>query len=212
MTFLKQAAVPNLPLAPREYESDYQEQLNNVLRLYFNQLNTNLRILLGADGGQHLQLPYGNFYDTTDQSAASTTTAYAITLNSSSLSNGVSVQNSSQITVTQSGIYNVQFSVQLSNDDNAPQDIDIWFRVNGTDVDQSNTRFGLSQRKGVGDPYHTVGTVNLLLDLVANDYVQLMWRSSNTSARIEAYSAGTSPTRPAIPSVIVTVTFVSGVV
>ena len=211
MTFLKQAAVPNLPLAPREYESGYQEQLNNVLRLYFNQLNTNLRILLGADGGQHLQLPYGNFYNTTDQSAASTTTAYAITLNSSSLSNGVSVQNSSQITVTQSGIYNVQFSVQLSNDDNAPQDIDIWFRVNGTDVDQSNTRFGLSQRKGVGDPYHTVGTVNLLLDLVANDYVQLMWRSSNTSARIEAYSAGTSPTRPAIPSVIVTVTFVSGV-
>ena len=70
----------------------------------------------------------------------------------------------------------------------------------------------MSQRKGAGDPYHTVGTVNLLLDLVANDYVQLMWRSSNTSARIEAYSAGTSPTRPAIPSVIVTVTFVSGVV
>ena len=202
---------PNLPYAPSEWSSQYQEQLNNVLRLYFNQLNTNLRILLGADGGQHLQLPYGNFYDTTDQSAASTTTAYAITLNSSSLSNGVSVQNSSQITVAQSGIYNVQFSVQLSNDDTAPQDIDIWFRVNGTDVAQSNTRFGLSQRKGVGDPYHTVGTVNLLLDLVASDYVQLMWRSSNTSARIEAYSAGTSPTRPAIPSVIVTVTFVSGV-
>ena len=156
-------------------------------------------------------MPYGNFYDTTDQSAASTTTAYAVTLNSSSLSNGVSVQNSSQITVAQSGVYNVQFSAQLSNDDTAPQDIDIWFRVNGTDVDQSNTRFGLSQRKGAGDPYHTVGTVNLLLDLVANDYVQLMWRSSNTSARIEAYSAGTSPTRPAIPSVIVTVTFVSGV-
>jgi hypothetical protein len=211
MTFLRQPAVPNLPLAPREYESGYQEQFNNVLRLYFNQLNKNLLSLFGSDGGQYLQLPYGNFYDTTDQSAASTTTAYAITLNSSSLSNGVSVQNSSQITVAQSGVYNVQFSVQLSNDDTAPQDIDIWFRVNGTDVDQSNTRFGLSQRKGAGDPYHTVGTVNLLLDLATNDYVQLMWRSSNTSARIEAYSAGTSPTRPAIPSVIVTVTFVSGV-
>jgi len=30
---------PNLPLAPREYDSIYQEQLNNVLRLYFNQMN-----------------------------------------------------------------------------------------------------------------------------------------------------------------------------
>lgn len=211
MTFLRQPAVPNLPLAPGQYQSGYQEQFNNVLRLYFNQLNKNLLSLFGPDGGQYLQLPYGNFYDTTDQSAASTTTAYAITLNSSSLSNGVAVQNNSQITVAQSGVYNVQFSVQLSNDDTAPQDIDIWFRVNGTDVDQSNTRFGLSQRKGAGDPYHTVGTVNLLLDFAANDYVQLMWRTSNTSARIEAYSAGTTPTRPAIPSVIVTVTFVSGV-
>lgn len=211
MSYLQNPAAPNLPLAPEKYAPLYHEQLNNILRLYFNRLSGNLRQLLGANGGQYLQLPYGNFYDTTDQSAASTTTAYAVTLNSSSLSNGVSVQNSSQITVAQSGVYNVQFSAQLSNDDTAPQDIDIWFRVNGTDVDQSNTRFGLSQRKGAGDPYHTVGTVNLLLDLVANDYVQLMWRSSNTSARIEAYSAGTSPTRPAIPSVIVTVTFVSGV-
>ena len=30
---------PNLPLAPSEYERRYQDQLNNILRLYFNQLN-----------------------------------------------------------------------------------------------------------------------------------------------------------------------------
>ena len=30
---------PNLPLAPNEYERRYQDQLNNILRLYFNQLN-----------------------------------------------------------------------------------------------------------------------------------------------------------------------------
>ncbi len=30
---------PNLPLAPEEYERRYQEQLNNVLRLFFNQLS-----------------------------------------------------------------------------------------------------------------------------------------------------------------------------
>jgi hypothetical protein len=33
-------AVPNLPLAPFEYQRQYGDQLNNVFRLYFNQLNT----------------------------------------------------------------------------------------------------------------------------------------------------------------------------
>ena len=211
MSFLEHPVPPNLPLAPGEYDSRYQEQFNNILRLYFNRLGGNLSSLLGRSGGQYLQLPYGSFYDTTDQTAASTTAAYPITLNSTSLSNGVAVRSSSQITVSQNGIYNVQFSVQLSNDDNNPQDIDIWFRVNGTDVANSNTRFGLAARKGPSDPFHTVGTVNLLLDLVANDYVQLVWRTTDLDARIEEYAAGASPTRPEIPSVIVTVTFVSGV-
>ena len=206
---LTPSAPPNLPIAPTEYQPRYSDQLNNILRLYFNQLAANLQTVLGTDGGQYLQFPYGSFYDTTDQTAASTSTAYAITLNTTDLSTGVSVQSSSQITVAQDGVYNVQFSAQLSNADNAPQDIDIWFRKNGTDIDNSNTRFGMEKTKGVSDPYHTVGTVNLLISLDAGDYVQLMWRTSDTDARIEAYAAGTSPTRPAIPSVIVTVTFVS---
>ena len=33
------ATAPNLPLAPNEYERRYQDQLNNILRLYFNQLS-----------------------------------------------------------------------------------------------------------------------------------------------------------------------------
>ena len=206
---LTPSAPPNLPIAPDQYQRLFIDQVNNILRLYFNQLAANLQTALGTDGGQYLQFPYGSFYDTTDQTAASTSTAYAITLNTTDLSNGVSVQSSSQITVSQDGVYNVQFSAQLSNADNAPQDIDIWFRKNGTDIANSNTRFGMEKTKGAGDPYHTVGTVNLLIPMDAGDYVQLMWRTSDVDARIEAYAAGTSPTRPAIPSVIVTVTFVS---
>lgn len=211
MSFLENPVSPNLPLAPKEYDSRYQEQFNNILRLYFNRLGGNLSSLLGRSGGQYLQLPYGSFYDTTDQTAASTTVAYPITLNSTSLSNGVAVKSDSKITVGQNGVYSVQFRVQLANDDSAPQDVDVWFRINDTDVANSNTRFGLAARKGPSDPFHTVGTVNLLLDLVANDYVQLVWRTTDLDARIEAYAAGTSPTRPEIPSVIAVVTFVSGV-
>lgn len=40
MANIRNTTPPNLPLAPEEYERQYQEQLNNVLRLYFNLLST----------------------------------------------------------------------------------------------------------------------------------------------------------------------------
>jgi hypothetical protein len=47
MSFIIEDAIvpapPNLPLAPRDYESRYHEQFNNVLRLYFNRLDALLR-------------------------------------------------------------------------------------------------------------------------------------------------------------------------
>ena len=202
---------PNLPYAPSEWSSQYQEQLNNVLRLYFNRLSNVTRYLLGPEGGQYINIPYGAFYDTTDQVAGSTTTAYAITLNSTSSNNGVTIENSSEVTFAYQGIYNIQFSLQLSNDTNATQDIDIWFRKNGTDVDNSNSRFGLAPRKSAGDPYHVVASLNFVESFNAGDYVQLYWRTSDVGAYIEYYAAPSSPTRPAIPSVILTATFVSSI-
>jgi hypothetical protein len=206
---LDNPAPPNLPYAPNAYDQIYLETLNNVLRLYFNRLENVTRNILGPQGGSFINLPYGAFYDTTDQTAASTTTAYAITLNSTTLSNGVSVENSSQITFAYEGVYNIQFSVQLVNDTSSTQDIDIWFRKNGVDIANSNSRFGLAQRKSAGDPYHVIGSLNYVDSFLEDDYVQLYWKTSSTSAYIEAYTAPSSPTRPAIPSVILTATFVS---
>ena len=202
---------PNLPYAPSEWSSQYQEQLNNVLRLYFNRLSNVTRYLLGPEGGQYINIPYGAFYDTTDQVAGSTTTAYAITLNSTSSNNGVTIENSSEVTFAYQGIYNIQFSIQLSNNTNATQDVDIWFRKNGTDVADSNSRFGLAPRKSAGDPYHVIASLNFVESFNAGDYVQLYWRTSDVGAYIEYYAAPSSPTGPAIPSVILTATFVSSV-
>jgi hypothetical protein len=206
---LDNPAPPNLPYALSNYDQLYFESFNNVLRLYFNRLENVTRNILGPQGGSFINLPYGAFYDTTDQTAASTTTAYAITLNSTTLSNGVSVENSSQITFAYEGVYNIQFSVQLVNDTSSTQDIDIWFRKNGVDIANSNSRFGLAQRKSAGDPYHVIGSLNYVDSFLEDDYVQLYWKTSSTSAYIEAYTAPSSPTRPAIPSVILTATFVS---
>jgi hypothetical protein len=42
-------APPNLPLAPRDYESRYHEQFNNVLRLYFNRLDALLKAIVATN-------------------------------------------------------------------------------------------------------------------------------------------------------------------
>jgi hypothetical protein len=111
--------------------------------------------------------------------------------------------------VSQGGVYNVQFSVQFKNTTNDTQDVEVWFRKNGTDIAKSNSRFGLAPRKSAGDPSHMIGALNYFVDLAESDYLQLMWRPSDVGVSIEQYAAGTSPTRPAIPSVITTVSFVS---
>ena len=208
---LDNPAPPNLPLAPDDYERRYMESLNNTLRLYFNRLENVTRNLLSPSGGRFINLPFGSFYDEADQTAASTTTAYPITIGSTVLANDISIENNSQITFVYEGVYNIQFSVQLANNDNATQDIDIWFRKNGADIANSNSRFGLAPRKSAGDPYHVIASLNFVDSFAAGDYVELYWCTTNTAAYIESYVAGTTPTRPAIPSVILTATFVSSV-
>ena len=154
-------------------------------------------------------VPYGAFQDSTDQTAASTTAAYAITFNTTDFSNGVYLSNSSRLNVRNSGLYNLEFSIQFKNTTNDSQDAEVWFRKNGTDIAASNSRFGLAARKASGDPSHIIGALNFYLELAANDYVELMWKVSDVGVSIEHYAVGTSPTRPATPSVITTMTYIS---
>jgi hypothetical protein len=162
-----------------------------------------------SDSAEADSAPYGAFQDSTDQTAANTTTAYAVTFNTTDYSNGVYVSNSSRLNVRNYGIYNIQFSFQFKNTSNDGQDVDIWFRKNGTDVAGSNSKFYLPTRKSTGDPSHLIAAMNYVLEMNANDYVQVMWRVSNTGVSLEQYPTDTSPTRPATPSTIITVTYVA---
>jgi hypothetical protein len=157
----------------------------------------------------NIALPYGAWQDDTDQVAANTTTAYPITLNTVDSENGITVVSGSQLKVAYSGLYNVQFSLQISNIDNATQDVSIWFRKNGTDIPNSNSAFGLAPRKNATDPYHIIAAMNFFVDLAKNDYIQIMWSTTNVLVTIDAKAAQTSPTRPTTPSAIVTMNYVS---
>lgn len=154
------------------------------------------------------KVPYGAFQDSTDQSAASTTAAYAITYDTTDYSNGVTLSNSSRLNVSNPGVYNIQFSIQFANDDTQIQDVDVWFRKNGTDVTGSNSKFSVPNSHG-GTDGHLIAALNYFIELAAGDYIQIMWATSSTLVTIEHLAAQTAPTRPATPSVIATVTYVS---
>lgn len=158
--------------------------------------------------------PYGAFQDTTDQTAAAIDVAYAVGLNTTDYTNGVYVSDTSRVNVRNEGIYNIQFSLQFKNTTNDAQDVDIWFRKNGTDVAGSDSRFGMPARKSTGSPSHLIAAINYFIELAANDYVQIMWRVSDIGVSMEHFnatsaSAGVTPAIPAVPSAIVTVSYVA---
>jgi hypothetical protein len=198
---------PNLPLATPEYDRQFQDQFENILRLYFNQLDNAFGSLLGPTGGKYLKFPYGAFSSGVDQTAIANT-ATLMTLDTTDFSNDVSI-SSSKITVANSGIYNLQFSVQLENADNAPQDTFIWLKQNGVDIVGSTGKVGMPARKGVGDPFHSIFGWNYFVSMTAGQYIEIYWSTTNANVSIQYYPASGSPTKPATQSVVATMSFVS---
>ena len=157
-------------------------------------------------GGENGTLGYwGSFFDTTDQSIASTTTAYEIGLNGTDPdSDGVSIVGGNQITPVAEGNYNISVSLQLTNTDASAHDAVIWFRKNGTDISDSASKVTVPSTHG-GKLGHLIFYVDLALHLNTGDYVQLMWHGESTALKLETLPAGTTPVYPQIPSAIVSV-------
>jgi len=153
--------------------------------------------------------PYGSFSNNTDQTAPSVGSTAVVVYDTTEESNGVYLASSSRLYVRNYGIYNVQFSLQLVNQDNAPQYADIWFRVNGTDVPRSASRFDIAPRKSSTDWSHVVATVNIFLELQDGDYVEIAGTTSSTLVALEHYPADGTIPRPAIPAAIVTLQYIA---
>ena len=198
---------PNLPLAPNQYDRQFQDQFENILRLYFNQLDSVFGALLGPTGAKYLKFPYGAFSSDQDQTAT-INTATLMTLNTTDFANDVSIATS-KITVVNAGIYNLQFSAQLENSNNAPQDVFIWLKQNGTDIVGSTGKIGMPARKNPGDPSHSIIGWNYFLSMAASDYVEIYWSTTSVDVSIQFYAASASPTKPATQSVVATMSFVS---
>lgn len=209
IAFLRRFTAPALPQGPEEYERGFVDKYSSILRLYFNQIDNALSALLGDAGGKFLRFPYGAFSSYVSQSAAAGT-ATLMQLEFSDFENGIHL-NSSKICVDNSGLYNLQFSVQVQNLDNAPEDIFIWLRQNGIDIPGSTGKIGLPARKNIGDPFHDIKGWNYFLRMNANDCVEIYWSVANPLVTIETYAASGTPDKPSTASVVATMTFVSAI-
>jgi hypothetical protein len=200
---------PRLPAAPAQYDAQFIEQYSNILRLYFNQLDNLTGVLLGESGGRFIRFPYGAFSSDQDQTTTANT-ATLMTLNTTDFANEVSIA-SSKITVVNAGIYNLQFSAQFQNTDNAIQDISIWLKQNGVDIPGSTGYVSIPARKSAsaGEEAHEIVGWNYYVSMTAGQYIEIYWSTTLASVTIQNYAAGTSPTRPSTQSVVATMSFVS---
>lgn len=221
----KAAPIPN---APAQYDPQYIRQVIRVIETYFSQLDSragNNAETYTADyfygDGTGIYVPYNQFYSMVDQSAGAIDTAYAVELEASSYTNGISITgaNDTQITFSAPGIYTITYSIQFKNTTNDLQTIDIWFRYNNgtttTDVADSNSRFAIAPRKSSGDPSYLIAVTSFTGYAEADGvWVEIMWRVSDTAVAMEHLPAvtavpGTTPAIPATPSAIVQANFVS---
>ena len=184
---------PNLPIAPAAYEQRYQDQFANILRLFFNRITNKV----------NSPLPHASYFDTTTQPNPVADAVNLFTYNSVVSQYQITRSTpTSRIFVNQTGVYNFQFSAQLDKTGGSASAVYIWPRINGVNLPDSATKIVID-----GPNNEIVAAWNFVLVLEANDYFELAWQSSDTDVVIPYVAA--SGNIPAIPSIILTVAWVS---
>jgi hypothetical protein len=208
-----------LPTPPKVYNSLYEAQRNRIIETF-----ANTTYIKGQDVGVYtpakLIVPsvdslegaivskFGVFSDTTTFSPAAAYTPYGVSFNATDAADGISRGTpNSRIVAERKGYYNFQFSAQLSSGSSSAKKIWFWPRVNGTDIPNSNGEVTVS-----GSGTMLVVSWNWVLYLNPNDYFELTYAVDDTNVQIFADTAKTGANgtvnfaRPAVPSVILTVT------
>ncbi len=196
----QKVAPPAIPYATVEYSRLSEEESNKTLRLFFNRLASTINSMLDTDnGGAFSYIPYGEFCSTDDQSALVIDTPYAITYNTTTISNAVSLESNSQIHTSIGGVYSYHLAVQL--DEHASKEIEVvvWAKKNGTNIDNSAHRVTVKKKAFL--------TVTLFAEMQPDDYIEFWWQTEDIDAHIHPDPA--SGGYPASSSASVIVTYVS---
>jgi len=195
---------PALPIPTGGPLKRYLDALNNILRLFFNLLSSAVNSVVGEYGGRFIEAPNAKFFSTTDQTASVINTAYALQFENTYLGEAISIAGTpkTQITPLYSGVYNFELSVELTSTNANSKELSFWVRRSGVDIANTGRLHVVSGSGGVDDFEYS-----FTIDLTAGQYIELMWATDDTGITID-YQAAASP-RPAVPSTLLTVVFVS---
>lgn len=139
---------------------------------------------------------------------ASSTSSAALAFDTTVFSNNVSIQNNSEITFANTGVYNIQFSIQFLNYTTTTDNAVVWFKQNSVDIVESASVQLIPSKHG-SSPGASILALNLLASVAAGGNIQLYWASGTGNTVVGSYPAGTNPVHPVAPSVILTVTQVA---
>ena len=210
VNLVRASKAPNLPIAQPVYSQQAADMYSNILRLYFNTIDNITSALLGVVGMTSFSAPYGSFIDTS-------TVAAVPNVSTTVLLNGVNTNSSqvyigtptSRIYITNAGVYNYQFSLQLTNSAAQIHAVTVWIRVNGIDIANSSSAINLPVKRGSVNAA-VILALNYLVPIQAGDYIELMWLADDAQVSLATLPASVvAPIYPAAPAAIVTVTFVS---
>lgn len=214
---LRPPKAPALPIGPVSYAQEYQNQLNNAQRLYYNQIDNTFVSLLDNNGGRFVNFPHIAASDTTDQYAGGDDTPTIVKWNTEESDGGFDLA-SNQFTALYSGVYKIDYSLQFVNTDNAQHEVDVWLKVNGTNAARSTTKFTVPQRKSGSIFGYTCAVSFVVFPVNAGDTFQLFWATDQaynpvgpvSGVYMEYLPEQTTPyALPSIPSAIGSITFVS---
>jgi hypothetical protein len=217
-TPLRPPKAPNLLVAPIVYDQRYIDQLNNALRLYFNQIDNGMGFLLSDTGGSSLSLPHIAASDNADQLATAANTPTEVKWDTLESGLGWALNAPGTATANVPGVYTIRYSLQFANTDNSQHDAAVWLKVNNVDVPRSATVFSIPARKSAGVFSYVCAYSEATFEVEADDTIALYWATdqafivspATAGVYIEHLAAQTSPyPRPAVPSAIGSITFVS---
>jgi len=140
---------------------------------------------------------------TTDQTAASANTAYALTYTSSIADGVTNGTPASRLVFEEAGQYMVSFSAQIASTSSSTVNFWFWPRVNGADVAGSTMKNALHQNGSV-----LVVSRSAIFDFAAGDYLEAMWAVDSTSGFLDATAA--TAFAPAAPASTIAITRLHG--
>jgi hypothetical protein len=184
------------------------DDLNNILRLFFNLIANAVNTVFGELGGRFIDVPNALYFSTVNQPIAVVDTPQVVTFNQTYLESGFELNgaSNSQITATYGGVYNFQFIGQLSSGSSSAKNIYLWITRDGTDLGYTAREFVLS---GSGEIDEVIWNFNL--DLAAGEYIEMKWVSDDIDVTMATVPPAVSPAtpHPGVTSAVLTVNFIS---